>query len=80
MKYVKHTFYNRPGKELINKLRNTGYTILRIKNSHFFLILPNHPKKSTVVQNTSKDIPIGTLLNIQKQLRLTREDFIKLIS
>lgn len=68
------------GKELINKLCNAGYTILRTKGSHFFLTLPDHPKKSTVVRNTSKDIPIGTLLNIQKQLGLTREDFIELIS
>jgi len=68
------------GKELINKLCNTGYTILRTKGSHFFLTLPDHPKKSTVVRNTSKDIPIGTLLNIQKQLRLTREELIELIS
>ena len=68
------------GKELINKLCNAGYIILRTKGSHFFLTLPDHPKKSTVVRNTSKDIPIGTLLNIQKQLGLTREDFIELIS
>ena len=68
------------GKELINKLCNAGYIILRTKGSHFFLTLPDHPKKSTVVRNTSKDIPIGTLLNIQKQLRLTREELIELIS
>lgn len=68
------------GKELINKLCNAGYTILRKRGSHFFLTLPGHPMKSTVVQNTSKDIPIGTLLNIQRQLRLTREEFIELIS
>ena len=68
------------GKELINKLCNAGYTILRTKGSHFFLTLSDHPKKSTVVRNTSKDIPIGTLLNIQKQLRLTREELIELIS
>lgn len=68
------------GKELINKLCNAGYTILRKKGSHFFLTLPGHPKKSTVVQNTPKDIPIGTLSTIQKQLKLTREEFIDLIS
>ena len=68
------------GKELINKLCNAGYTILRKRGSHFFLTLPGHLMKSTVVQNTSKDIPIGTLLNIQRQLRLTREKFIELIS
>ena len=68
------------GKELINKLCNAGYTILRKKGSHFFLTLPGQSTKSTVVQNTPKDIPRGTLLEIQKQVGLTREDFIKLIS
>jgi predicted RNA binding protein YcfA (HicA-like mRNA interferase family) len=68
------------GKELISKLCNAGYIILRKKGSHFFLTLPDQPMKSTVVQNTPKDIPRGTLLEIQKQVGLTREDFIKLIS
>ena len=36
--------------------------------------------KSTVIQNTPKDIPVGTLLAIQKQLRITRKEFIELIS
>ncbi len=68
------------GKDLINKLCNAGYTVTRTKGSHFFLTLPGHPKKSTVVKNTPKDIPQGTLSSIRKQLRLTREEFISLIS
>ena len=68
------------GKELTSKLCNAGYIILRKKGSHFFLTLPDQPMKSTVVQNTPKDIPVGTLLAIQKQLRITRKEFIELIS
>lgn len=56
------------------------FFLLRTKGSHFFLTLPDQPMKSTVVQNTPKDIPVGTLLAIQKQLRITRKEFIELIS
>ncbi len=68
------------GKELINKLCNAGYIILRKRGSHYFLTLPGQSMKSTVIQNTPKDIPVGTLLAIQKQLRITRKEFIELIS
>jgi|GEM_PF-788320 len=68
------------GRDLINKLCKYGYIVKRTKGSHFFLTLPGHPKKSTVVKNTSKDIPQGTLLSIKKQLKLSREEFISLIS
>lgn len=68
------------GKKLINKLCNSGYKIIRTKGSHVFLTLPGHPKKSTVVPNTPKDIPQGTLSSIRKQLKLTRKEFIDLIS
>ncbi len=68
------------GKDLISKLCKAGYIVLRTKGSHTFLTLPDHPEVSTVVKNTSKDIPQGTLTSIRKQLRLTREEFIKIIS
>ncbi|NLL61233.1 MAG: hypothetical protein GX240_00365 [Candidatus Atribacteria bacterium] len=53
-----------------------------IKNEKFshFLDFAGHPEVSTVVKNTSKDIPQGTLASIRKQLRLTREKFIEIIS
>jgi predicted RNA binding protein YcfA (HicA-like mRNA interferase family) len=54
--------------------------VKRTRGSHFFLTLPGHPKKSTVVKNTSKDVPQGALLSIKKQLKISREEFISLIS
>jgi predicted RNA binding protein YcfA (HicA-like mRNA interferase family) len=68
------------GKDLIRKLCKAGYIVKRTRGSHFFLTLPGHPKKSTVVKNTSKDVPQGTLLSIKKQLKISREEFINLIS
>ena len=39
------------GKDLIHKLCKAGYIVKRTRGSHFFLALPGHPKKSTVVKN-----------------------------
>ena len=68
------------GKNLINKLLKSGYIVLRTKGSHAFLTHPKYPQRSTVVPNTPKDIPWGTLSSIRKQLKLTKEEFIKLLS
>ncbi len=68
------------GKNLINKLLKSGYIILRTKGSHAFLTHPKYPKRSTVVPNTPKDLPLGTLSAIRKQLKLSKEEFIKLLS
>jgi len=68
------------GKNLIKRLLKAGYNISRTKGSHAFLAHPKYPKKSTVIQNTPKDIPEGTLSSIRRQLKLTKENFIDLIS
>jgi len=69
-----------PGKKLINQLLKSGYIILRTKGSHVFLTHTKYPKRSTVVPNTPKDLPLGTLSSIRKQLKLSKEEFIKLLS
>jgi predicted RNase H-like HicB family nuclease len=37
-------------------------------------------EKSIVVPNTPKDLPLGTLSSIRKQLKLSKEEFINLLS
>jgi len=68
------------GKNLINKLLKSGYIILRTKGSHAFLTHPKYPKRSTVVPNMPKDLPLGTLSSIRRQLKLTTKEFIDLMS
>jgi predicted RNA binding protein YcfA (HicA-like mRNA interferase family) len=68
------------GKNLISKLLKSGYIILRTKGSHVFLTHTKYPKRSAVVPNTPKDLPLGTLSSIKKQLKLSKEEFIKLLS
>ena len=68
------------GKDLIKRLLKAGYIILRTKGSHAFLSHPKYPIKSTVIKITPKDIPEGTLSSIKKQLKLSKEEFIKLLS
>jgi len=68
------------GKNLINELLKSGYIILRTKGSHAFLTHSKYPKQSAVIPNTTKDLPLGTLSSIRKQLKLSKEEFIKLLS
>ena len=68
------------GKDLIKRLLKAGYIILRTKGSHAFLSHPKYPKRSTVVPNTPKDLPLGTLSSIRKQLKLSKEEFVNLLS
>jgi len=68
------------GKNLINKLLKSGYIILRTKGSHVFLTHIKYPKRSTVVSNTPKDLPRGTLSSIRKQLKLSKDEFANLLS
>jgi predicted RNA binding protein YcfA (HicA-like mRNA interferase family) len=67
-------------KNLINKLLKSGYIILRTKGSHIFLTHAKYPKQSAVVPNTPKDLPVGTLSSIRRQLKLTKEEFVNLLS
>jgi len=68
------------GKNLINKLLKSGYIVLRIKGSHVFVTHNKYPKQSAVIPNTTKDLPLGTLSSIRRQLKLTKEEFVNLLS
>jgi len=68
------------GKNLISNLLKSGYIILRTKGSHVFVTHNKYPKQSAVIPNTPKDLPLGTLSSIRRQLKLSKEEFIKLLS
>ncbi len=67
------------GKEVIKALSRTGFVIMRQKGSH--VIMKKHisgGEIATVVPN-HKEVDKGTLLEIIRQAKLTREEFMDLL-
>ena len=74
------------GKRLIKALLKEGYIIYKGrrgklgKGSHISMKHPNNNRIITIVPNTSKDITKGLLATIRRQLNLSKEEFIKILS
>lgn len=64
-------------KEVIKKARKAGF-LFRRKTSGTHEIWWNEKKKKTVVIPHHKEIRVGTLRNIIRQMGLTAEEFKKL--
>jgi len=61
------------GKELINIFSKVGFKVVRQKGSHVFL---RHDDGRTTVVPNHKEIDRGTLLEIIRQVKLSREEFL----
>lgn len=51
--------------DVINKLKQNGWTLVRVKGSHHVFTHPDSPL-TIVVPHPKKDLPIGTLKAIAK--------------
>lgn len=67
------------GKEVIKALEKTGFIQKRQRGSHVFMIKENAEGKITTVVPIHQEIDKGTLLEIIRQCKLTREQFMELI-
>lgn len=53
------------GKQVISKLKEAGFTVVRIEGSHYRLVKDN--KKTSVPVHGTKDLKPGTLASIERQ-------------
>jgi predicted RNA binding protein YcfA (HicA-like mRNA interferase family) len=67
------------GKEVIKALSRVGFQAVRQRGSHVVLVKYIESQKIAVVVPNHKEIDKGTLLEIMREARLTREEFEKLI-
>ncbi len=68
------------GKDMIKLLGKQGFQVVRQKGSHVSLFRKNNNNEPLlVVIPLKKEITKGTLLNILRQARISREDFMKLL-
>jgi predicted RNA binding protein YcfA (HicA-like mRNA interferase family) len=74
------------GRRLIKALLKKGYIVYKGrrgklgKGSHVSIKHPNNNRIITIVPDTSKDITKGLLATIRRQLNLSKEEFIKILS
>lgn len=67
-----------PGKKLVKLLSLVNYFEVRHKGSHAILENPQ-TKKVTIVSVRSKDVGVGLLSAILKEVGLSRDDYFKLL-
>jgi len=67
------------GSEVIKALIKAGFKVARRKGSHVILVKFIDERKIGVVVPDHKEIDKGTLLEIIRQARLRREEFLELV-
>ena len=67
------------GKEMIKILTKQGFRTVRQKGDHVSLYKKSGDEPLLVVVPLKKEIKKGTLLNILRQAKITREEFEKLL-
>jgi predicted RNA binding protein YcfA (HicA-like mRNA interferase family) len=66
-------------RAVIAALQRAGFLIERIRGSHHFLRHKEDPTRRTVVALHRGDVPQGTMRDILKQAKISREEFSKLL-
>ncbi len=67
------------GREVIKVLRKAGFEPTRQRGSHIVMVKYIDAEKIALVVPDHKEVDKGTLIEIIRQAKLTREEFIKLL-
>ena len=67
------------GKEVIKTLEKAGFVQIRQRGSHVFMAKENSEGKIPTVVPMHNEIDVGTLLEIIRQTKLTRDEFLSLL-
>ena len=67
------------GKEVRRALNRAGFSEKRQRGSHVFMVKETEFGKRTTVVPMHKEIDTGTLLEIIRQAKLTRDEFMKFL-
>ena len=67
------------GKEVIRALEKAGFIQKRQRGSHVFMAKETNEIKITTVVPMHQEIDTGTLLEIIRQTKMTRDEFLKLL-
>jgi len=67
------------GKEVVKALKKAGFIVARQRGSHVIMIKETISGKIPTVVPQHKEIDTGTLLEIIRQSKMTRDEFLKLL-
>jgi predicted RNA binding protein YcfA (HicA-like mRNA interferase family) len=67
------------GKEVIRALEQAGFIQKRQRGTHVFMIKETHDIKIPLVVPMRNEIDTGTLLEIIRQSKMSREEFLNLL-
>ena len=67
------------GKEVIKALMKAGFVSMRQRGSHVFMSKETTDGKIPLVVPMHSEIDTGTLLEIIRQSKMTRDEFLKLL-
>ena len=67
------------GKEVIKALSKFGFEIVRQMGSHIFMKKKTDKEVITTVVPNHKEVDRGTLLEIIRQAKLTRDEFLEVV-
>jgi predicted RNA binding protein YcfA (HicA-like mRNA interferase family) len=62
---------------MLAALKRAGFVVDRIKGSHHFLVHRDDPTRRTVIAVHAGDLPNGTLRDILRQAKISRDELLK---
>jgi predicted RNA binding protein YcfA (HicA-like mRNA interferase family) len=68
------------GRRAIRAFERAGFTVVRVRGSHYIMKRPGHPKVITVPVHGNTPIKAGTLRGLIADSGLTVEEFIALLA
>jgi predicted RNA binding protein YcfA (HicA-like mRNA interferase family) len=66
-------------RQMLSALQRAGFFVVRSKGSHHFLQHRHDPTRRTVIAVHGGDLAQGTLRDILKQAKISREELVKLL-
>jgi predicted RNA binding protein YcfA (HicA-like mRNA interferase family) len=66
-------------RQVLGTLARAGFELRRIKGSHHYLVHKGDPTRRTTVAVHPGDLPARDVLDILKQARISRDEFMKLL-
>ena len=67
------------GRDLVRTFERHGFSIIRIRGSHYHLDKPGLPTSVVIPVHGNRDVPQGTLRSIIRLAGLTDDEFIEML-
>jgi predicted RNA binding protein YcfA (HicA-like mRNA interferase family) len=66
-------------RQMLAALARAGFEVRRVKGSHHYVVHKLDPSRRTTVAVHPGDLPVSDVLDILKQARISRDEFLNLL-